>query len=101
MCRPRPSKVDAALLFQVATLFIVSSSATATDYFVDPGNANACASVQEAVDAVTGQNEFNRANIFIAPGIYHEIVVSRKTARQFYRDRPLTGLDHDQFPAKT
>jgi hypothetical protein len=78
MCRPRPNKVDAALLFQVATLFLVSTSATATDYLVDPGNSNAYPTVQEALDAVAGQSELNRANIFIAPGVYHEVVVVEK-----------------------
>jgi pectinesterase len=34
--------------------------------------------VQSAVDAVADQSEFNRANIFIVPGIYHEIVTVSK-----------------------
>jgi pectinesterase len=92
----------------VATLFIVSSSATATDYLVDPGNPKAYGTVQEALDAVTGQNEFNRANIFIAPGIYHEIVVVEKPHVSFigtglspdattisFRRRPISGASFD------
>jgi pectinesterase len=54
------------------------NSASAADYYVDPGNESAFATVQDAVDAVTGQSEFDRANIFIAPGIYHERVTVSK-----------------------
>jgi pectin methylesterase-like acyl-CoA thioesterase len=50
------------------------NSARATDYYVDPSSDRAYATVQSAVDAVSGQSEFNRANIFIAPGAYHEKV---------------------------
>lgn len=78
MWRPSPKAVDAALLFQIAALLIGTSSARATDYLVDPSNPNAYATVQEAVDAVSGQDQFNRANIFIAPGVYQEIVVVEK-----------------------
>jgi pectin methylesterase-like acyl-CoA thioesterase len=43
----------------------------ARDYFVNSSGANgAYPSVQSAVDAVTGQTETDRANIFIAPGKY-------------------------------
>ncbi len=73
-----PSKVDAALLFQVAALLLALNPARATDYFVDPNDGTAYATVQEAVDAVTGQTESKRANIFIAPGTYHEIVTVNK-----------------------
>ena len=74
MCRLSPTRVDGALLFLVASLLPALNKAGATDYSVDPGNLNAYATVQDAVDAVAGQSEFNRANIFIAPGTYHEIV---------------------------
>jgi len=75
MCRLSSRKVDGALsLFLVASLLPALSTAGATDYHVDPNNQNAYATVQDAVDAVAGQSEFNRANIFIAPGTYHEIV---------------------------
>ena len=47
----------------------------ARDYFVDRSGANgAFPTVQSAVDAVTGQSETDRANIFIAPGKYVERV---------------------------
>jgi pectin methylesterase-like acyl-CoA thioesterase len=71
-------KVDAAWLFQVAALLAALATARATDYFVDPSDGNAYATVQQAVDAVAGQSEYDRANIFIAPGIYREIVVVDK-----------------------
>ena len=51
----------------------------ARDYFVDPSGANgAFPTVQSAVDAVTGQTETDRANIFIAPGKYIERVALEK-----------------------
>ena len=79
MCRLSFRKVDSALLlFQVASLLAALSSARATDYYVDPSDENAYATVQDAVDAVVGQSEFNRANIFIAPGTYREIVTIDK-----------------------
>jgi pectin methylesterase-like acyl-CoA thioesterase len=52
---------------------------SARDYFVDPSGANgAYSTVQSAVDAVTGQTETDRANIFIAPGKYVERVAVEK-----------------------
>ena len=43
------------------------------DYFVNPAGGNgAFPTVQSAVDAVTGQSDTERANIFIAPGRYLE-----------------------------
>lgn len=49
--------------------------AQASDYFVNPSGANgAFPTVQSAVDAVVGQTEINRANIFIAPARYIERV---------------------------
>jgi hypothetical protein len=65
-------------LFRVAVLLIAVSPARATDYYVDPGAPGAYARVQSALDAVANQSEFNRANIFIAPGIYQEIVTVSK-----------------------
>ncbi len=51
----------------------------ARDYFVDPGGANgAFPTVQSAVDAVDGQTEMDRANIFIATGKYIERVAIEK-----------------------
>jgi pectin methylesterase-like acyl-CoA thioesterase len=51
----------------------------ARDYFVDPSGANgAFPTVQSAVDAVDGQTETDRANIFIAPGKYIERVAVEK-----------------------
>jgi len=54
-------------------------TAPARDYFVDPSSANgAFPTVQSAVDAVDGQTEMDRANIFIAPGKYLERVAVEK-----------------------
>jgi len=78
MCRRCPKKVDAALLFTMAALLTAVATASAKDYFVDPADDKAFATVQSAVDAVTGQSEFNRANIFIAPGRYQELVTVNK-----------------------
>jgi pectin methylesterase-like acyl-CoA thioesterase len=51
----------------------------ARDYFVNPNGVNgAFPTVQSAVDAVTGQTETDRANIFIAPGKYVERVTVEK-----------------------
>jgi pectin methylesterase-like acyl-CoA thioesterase len=51
----------------------------ARDYFVNPSGANgAYPTVQSAVDAVTGETETDRANIFIAPGKYIERVAVEK-----------------------
>jgi len=51
----------------------------AADYFVNPGGASgAYPTVQAAVDAVNGQSEWNRANVFIAPGVYREEVTVAK-----------------------
>ena len=66
------------LLLAAASLRAMLGSASAADYFVDPADETAFATVQAALDAVSGQGEFNRANIFIAPGIYHEVVVVNK-----------------------
>src|SRR6266404_143914 len=78
MCRRGPRKVDAAWLLQVAALLTALHHASATDYNVDPSDDSAYATVQEAVDAVTGQSEFDRANIFIAAGTYQELVTVYK-----------------------
>jgi pectinesterase len=51
----------------------------ARDYFVNPNGVNgAFPTVQSAVDAVDGQTETDRANIFIAPGKYIERVTLEK-----------------------
>lgn len=62
------------LLLAAASAFSWLNGARAADYFVDPNDADAYPTVQAAVDAVFGQSEFNRANIFIAPGFYKELV---------------------------
>ena len=60
-------------------LCLCPATATARDYFVDKSGANgAFVTVQSAVDAVTGQNEIDRANIFVAPGKYVERVAVDK-----------------------
>ena len=71
---PRRSRCVSSSHWLVAGvgLFIcLSPIVRARDYFVDPSGANgAYPTVQSAVDAVTGQTETDRANIFIAPGKY-------------------------------
>lgn len=58
-----------------AMLLLGHSNAPARDYFVNPGGVDgAFPTVQSAVDAVAGQTEVERANIFIAPGRYAERV---------------------------
>jgi pectin methylesterase-like acyl-CoA thioesterase len=60
------------LLASVSVIICLEPEKTpARDYFVDQSGANgAYPTVQSAVDAVTGQTETDRANIFIAPGKY-------------------------------
>src|SRR3954464_465559 len=63
-------------LILCAVSAVAIATAEASDYFVDPSGANgAFTTVQSAINAVTAQTELNRANIFIAPGEYHEPVV--------------------------
>jgi len=81
-------EVSRGLLLQVASLLAVFNSASATDYFVNPSAGNAYATVQAALDAVSGQSEFDRANIFIAPGIYEEIVTVDKPYLSFIGTGP-------------
>jgi pectin methylesterase-like acyl-CoA thioesterase len=51
----------------------------ASDYFVNPSGSNgAFPTVQSAVDAVVGQTEIDRANIFVAPARYVERVAVNK-----------------------
>jgi pectin methylesterase-like acyl-CoA thioesterase len=68
------------LLASVSVIICLGpEKAPARDYFVDPSGANgAFLTVQSAVDAVTGQTETDRANIFIAPGKYIERVAVEK-----------------------
>ena len=76
---PGPSRLSQVLLLlEVASLLAMLNPAAAADYYVDPSDANAYPTVQSAVDAVSGQSELNRANIFIAPGTYHELVTINK-----------------------
>jgi pectin methylesterase-like acyl-CoA thioesterase len=60
----------------MGTIVIAAAeTALARDYFVNPtGDNGAFPTVQSAVDAVAGQTENERANIFIAPGRYWERV---------------------------
>jgi hypothetical protein len=79
MRRPGPSRLRLLLLLLVAArLLSLLNPARGADYFVDPSDPNAYSTVQGAVDAVAGQSEFDRANIFIAPARYHEIVTINK-----------------------
>jgi hypothetical protein len=74
-----PKGMEGVLLLLAAASFLVlPRSARSADYFVNPSGANGYSTVQAAVDAVSGQSEFNRANIFIAPGTYHEAVLVYK-----------------------
>lgn len=60
-----------ALACVSAIVLVASSGARARDYFVNPSGANgAFPTVQSAVDAVVGQTETDRANIFVAPARY-------------------------------
>jgi pectinesterase len=60
-------------------VFSAPNGARARDYFVDPSGANgAFPTVQSAVDAVIDQTETDRANIFIAPARYVEMVTIAK-----------------------
>lgn len=81
--RPQPSaslSLSGALLASLCALVCLGPPVIwARDYFVDPSGANgAYPTVQSAVDAVTGQSETERANIFIAPGKYVERVAVEK-----------------------
>ncbi|HEX4629470.1 MAG TPA: pectinesterase family protein [Chthoniobacterales bacterium] len=79
-------------LLGAVSLLAMLSSARSADYYVEPSDANAFPTVQAAVDAVSGQSELNRANIFIAPGTYHEIVTVDKPYVSFIG----TGSSSDQ-----
>ena len=82
---PHPHQLNCSLPRRVAAIVGVgvvlgsASIATARDYFVNPGGTGgAFPTVQSAVDAVTGQTEIDRANIFIAPGQYLQQVTVQK-----------------------
>ena len=76
MRRLGPRRTGGALLG--VSLVVALRSAIAADYFVNPLGNSAYPTVQAAVDAVSGQTEFDRANIFIAPGSYNELVTIAK-----------------------
>jgi pectin methylesterase-like acyl-CoA thioesterase len=68
-----------ALACLCAVMPALPNSAHASDYFVNPSGANgAFPTVQSAVNAVVGQTETNRANIFVAPARYVERVTVDK-----------------------
>lgn len=72
-CRQR--RVRSAIATVCAVTLGLQGNADARDYFVNPSGADgAFPTVQSAVDAVAGQTEIDRANIFIAPGKYVERV---------------------------
>jgi pectinesterase len=65
----------AAVALASAMMYGGGSVAQATDYFVDPngaGRPNTYTSITTAIAAVTGQTDGNRANIYVAPGVYNE-----------------------------
>lgn len=70
--------VAGSVLSSNAVLTINSAAASTVpgpqDYFVDPNCLNAYPTIQLAVNAVSGQSATNRANIYIAPGTYTELV---------------------------
>jgi pectin methylesterase-like acyl-CoA thioesterase len=69
----------APLAWLCVLVWVVPPVIRGGDYFVDPSGANgAFPTVQSAVDAVTGQTETERANIFIAAGRYVERVAVDK-----------------------
>ncbi|HWL92223.1 MAG TPA: pectinesterase family protein, partial [Phycisphaerae bacterium] len=68
-----------ALACLCASMPALPNSAQASDYFVNPSGVNgAFLTVQSAVDAVAGQTETHRANIFVAPARYVESVTVAK-----------------------
>ena len=75
-CRQQLRRV---LAFASGIVLVALTSARGTDYFVNPSGANgAFPTVQSAVDAVAGQTEISRANIFLAPATYVERVTVDK-----------------------
>jgi pectin methylesterase-like acyl-CoA thioesterase len=75
----RRQQSRSALAWVCAIVLAASNGAKASDYFVNPSGANgAFPTVQGAVDAVVGQTETARANIFIAPARYVERVTVDK-----------------------
>jgi hypothetical protein len=66
-------------LLNGAVALAFAPGAEAENYYVNPSGAHgAFSAVQAAVDAVTGATELNRANIFIAPGTYNELLTISK-----------------------
>lgn len=75
----RRQQFGCALACVCAIVLAASGGARARDYFVNPSGADgAFPTVQSAVDAVVGQTEINRANIFLAPARYLERVTVDK-----------------------
>lgn len=77
--RYRGQQFHRALICVCALEFTAASGVEASDYFVNPSGSNGTfPTVQSAVDAVAGQTETDRANIFIAPARYVERVTVEK-----------------------
>lgn len=75
----RRQQFRCALACVCAIVLAASSGARARDYFVNPSGADdAFPTVQSAVDAVVGQTETDRANIFIVAARYVERVTVDK-----------------------
>lgn len=75
----RRQQFRCALAYLGTIVLVAPGVARANDYFVNPSGADgAFPTVQNAVDAVVGQTEINRANIFIAPARYVELVTVDK-----------------------
>lgn len=82
-----------------------ADAAPARDYFVNPSGVDgAFRTVQSAVDAVTGQSETDRANIYIAPGRYVERVRVEKPFISFIgqgRTAAAVAISFNSTPSKT
>jgi pectin methylesterase-like acyl-CoA thioesterase len=69
----RRRQLRETLICVCAIVLTALSGTQARDYFVNPSGADgAFRTVQSAVDAVAGQTESDRANIFLAPARYVE-----------------------------
>ena len=77
--RSRHPQCRSVLACVCAIVLGAPDGANGRDYFVNPSGADgAFWTVQSAVDAVAGQTEIDRANIFIAPARYVERVAVDK-----------------------
>jgi pectin methylesterase-like acyl-CoA thioesterase len=94
-----------AIFASLCLIIFAAGAAQAGDYFVDPSGADgAFRTVQSAVDAVAGQTEVDRANIFIAPGRYVERVAVKKPFVTFIGQGPAPAdviISFNKTPTET